>query len=77
MNEAGYGGGFALVWAAMKKQEQADQSIFDSLNPDQIKETASAFADQAAKFIKKHPFESVGGALLVGLLAGLLINRKK
>jgi ElaB/YqjD/DUF883 family membrane-anchored ribosome-binding protein len=60
----------------MKKEEQAE-SILSSLDPEKIKEAASSVADAAAKFIKKHPFETVGGALVLGLLAGLLINRKK
>lgn len=60
----------------MKKQESAE-SVFTSLDPEQIKEAAADVAEEAAKFIKKHPFESVGGALLVGLLVGLFINRKK
>ena len=60
----------------MKKNESNDTRE-PILNPEAIKETASALADQAAKFIKKHPFECVGGALLIGLLAGLFINREK
>lgn len=60
----------------MKKQEPVDESIFSQINPEVMKEAASDLADAAAKFIKKHPFESVGGALIAGLLLGLLIKRK-
>lgn len=47
-----------------------------AIEPEKIKEVAADLADQAAEFIRKHPLESVGGALVAGLLLGLLINRK-
>ena len=59
----------------MKKVEPVE-SLFSSLDPEKIKEAASNVADEAAKIIKKHPFESVGAALVVGVVIGLLINRK-
>jgi ElaB/YqjD/DUF883 family membrane-anchored ribosome-binding protein len=57
----------------MKKTESTDTPTLDQ---EKIKELASQAAIVAAKFIKKHPLESVGGALALGLLVGLLINRK-
>ena len=60
----------------MKKQESSE-SILSQLDPEQIKEVASGVADGISSFIRKHPFESVGAAMLVGLVAGLLIKGKK
>ena len=61
----------------MKKSEPSPvESILSEMDPEKIKEAAASAADQAAKFIRKHPLESVGGALVVGVLIGLLINRK-
>lgn len=57
----------------MKKSEPSE---IPSIDAEKIKEAATNAADIAAKFIKKHPLESVGGALAVGLIIGLLINRK-
>ena len=59
----------------MKKNEEAEpvQTPFD---PEMIKDAASDLAEKAAKFIKKHPLESVGGALVLGLVVGLWIKRK-
>ena len=59
----------------MENNETNDKIGF-SIDPDQIKETAATVAAEAAKLIKKHPFESVGAALLVGLVIGLLVKRK-
>lgn len=62
----------------MKKQtfEEASEKIADALDPEKIKEAAKNAADVATDFIKKHPLESVGGALALGVVIGLLINRK-
>jgi ElaB/YqjD/DUF883 family membrane-anchored ribosome-binding protein len=48
----------------------------EAIDPEKLKATAKQVADIAAEFIKKHPLESVGAALALGLVAGLLINRK-
>jgi ElaB/YqjD/DUF883 family membrane-anchored ribosome-binding protein len=50
--------------------------IFDAVDPEKIKTAAKEVADVASDFIKKHPLESVGAALALGLVVGLLINRK-
>ncbi|MBS1960433.1 MAG: hypothetical protein JST80_13230 [Bdellovibrionales bacterium] len=60
----------------MKKESNTAESILSQLDPDKLKEAASNAADEAAKFIKKHPLESIGAALVAGVLIGLLINRK-
>ena len=57
----------------MKKSDTSETSTLD---PEKIKEAASQAASIAAKFIKKHPLETVGGALVVGVIIGLMINRK-
>jgi ElaB/YqjD/DUF883 family membrane-anchored ribosome-binding protein len=59
----------------MKPSESTD-SLASSLHPEKIKDAASDLAEHAAEFIRKHPLESVGGALVAGLLIGLWINRK-
>lgn len=46
------------------------------LDLEQIKDAASDAAEIAAHFIKKHPLECVGGALLAGLLVGIWIGKK-
>lgn len=62
----------------MKKESApgAAEKIVEALDPEAIKEAAKNAADLATKFIKKHPLESVGGALALGVVIGLLINRK-
>lgn len=60
----------------MKKEPETAESVLSHLDPEKLKEAASNAADEASKFIKKHPLESVGVALVAGVLIGLLINRK-
>jgi len=57
----------------MKKTDTTESSHYD---PEKIKALASQAANVASKFIKKHPIESVAGAMALGLVIGLLINRK-
>ncbi len=46
------------------------------LDLEQIKDAASDAAEIAARFIKKHPLESVGAALLAGVLVGIWVGKK-
>ena len=57
------------------KDEKNGSSPFN-IDAEQIKESAAEFADTAAKLIKKHPIQSVVGALVAGVLVGMLIKRK-
>ena len=52
------------------------EKLGEMLDPEIVKAAAKNAADVAAKFIKKHPLESVGGAFVIGIVVGLLINRK-
>ena len=61
----------------MTKIHDPVESILSKIDPEKLKEAASGAADEVAKFIKKHPFESVVGALLAGFVIGVLITRKK
>jgi len=58
------------------KSEDLARNLDDALDREKIKAAAKAAADLAGDFIKKHPLESVGGALALGIVIGLLINRK-
>lgn len=59
----------------MKKNEAPETSDFN-LDSDKVKEVASNLANEATKFIKKHPLASVGGALIAGFILGLLVKKK-
>lgn len=61
----------------MKKNEETSENQFQALSPEAIREMAKKSADSAIQFIKKHPLESVGGALVTGFFIGFFINRKK
>lgn len=42
----------------------------------ELKGAAEDLADDAAKFIRKYPLRTVGGAFAVGVLLGAWLNRK-
>lgn len=44
---------------------------------DEVKNYAGEQKDKTANIIKEHPFLAVGGALVGGLLIGLLITRRR
>jgi ElaB/YqjD/DUF883 family membrane-anchored ribosome-binding protein len=46
-------------------------------DPEAIKEAASNAAESVAEYIRKHPYQTVGAAFAVGLLAGLYLNKRK
>jgi ElaB/YqjD/DUF883 family membrane-anchored ribosome-binding protein len=49
----------------------------DILNdPEAIKEAAGKAADTVADYIRKHPYQTVGTAFAVGLLAGLFFSKR-
>ena len=45
-------------------------------NLDEVKEAAEEGLKEVDQVIRKHPYESVGAALVAGLLIGALLNRK-
>lgn len=53
---------------------EAAKEKFQSL--DDVKEAAEEGMKEADRMIRKHPYESVGVALVAGLLIGALINRR-
>ena len=56
-----------------KKIESAKERFRDL---DDVKEAAEEGMKEADRTIRKHPYESVGVALVVGLLIGALLNRR-
>ena len=56
-----------------KKIESAKERFQDL---DDVKEAAEEGMKEADRMIRKHPYESVGVALVVGLLIGALLNRR-
>ncbi|NDC79771.1 MAG: DUF883 domain-containing protein [Verrucomicrobia bacterium] len=56
-----------------KKIESAKEK-FQSL--EDVKEVAEEGIKEADRMIRKHPYESVGVALVAGLMIGALINRR-
>ena len=56
-----------------KKIELAKERFQDL---DDVKEAAEEGMKEADRMIRKHPYESVGVALVVGLLVGALLNRR-
>ena len=56
-----------------KKIESAKEK-FQSL--EDVKEAAEEGMKEADRMIRKHPYESVGVALVAGLLIGALLNRR-
>ena len=56
-----------------KKIESAKERFRDM---DDVKEAAEEGMKEADRMIRKHPYESVGVALVVGLLIGALLNRR-
>jgi len=56
-----------------KKIESAKERFRDL---DDVKEAAEEGMKEADRMIRKHPYESVGVALVVGLLIGALLNRR-
>lgn len=45
-------------------------------NLDDVKEAAEEGLKEVDQVIRKHPYESVGAALVAGLIIGALLNRK-
>ena len=45
-------------------------------NLDDVKEAAEEGLREVDQVIRKHPYESVGAALVAGLIIGALLNRK-
>ena len=58
----------------MNKPESAENA--SPVDPEAIKVAVSDISDAAVKFIKKHPLECVGAAVLLGLVVGLIVKRK-
>lgn len=56
-----------------KKIESAKERFRDL---DDVKEAAEEGMKEADRMIRKHPYESVGVALVAGLLIGALLNRR-
>ena len=58
----------------LAKKIQSAKERFRDL--DDVKEAAEEGMKEADRMIRKHPYESVGVALVVGLLIGALLNRR-
>jgi len=57
----------------VRKIEAAKERFQDF---DDVKEAAEEGMKEADRVIRKHPYESVGVALVAGLLIGALVNRR-
>ena len=66
------------VDAAVKKKQDKLNDALDSAKASahQLEERAAAGARAADRIIREHPYETVGVAFGVGLLIGILVNRK-
>jgi ElaB/YqjD/DUF883 family membrane-anchored ribosome-binding protein len=52
-------------------------SVQESEGAEQMKEAASALAEEAAAFVRKYPLPSVLGALAAGVILGSLAGRRR
>jgi ElaB/YqjD/DUF883 family membrane-anchored ribosome-binding protein len=57
----------------VRKMEAAKERFHDL---DDVKEAAEEGLKEVDQVIRKHPYESVGAALVAGLILGALLNRK-
>ena len=57
----------------VRKLEAAKEKFQDM---DDVKEAAEEGMKEADRMIRKHPYESVGVALVAGLVIGALLNRR-
>lgn len=55
-----------------------DSNTIDQLNHfrDEAMDKAAAYYEQSERYIRKNPFYFIGGAAVLGCLAGLLLSRK-
>lgn len=61
---------------SVKKKREKLSDALDSARASAIQAKAAAGAREADRVIREHPYEAVGVAFGVGLLIGVLINRK-
>lgn len=56
-----------------------DPNKMDQLNhlKDEAMDKASVFYEQSEKYIRQNPFYFIGGAVVVGYLAGMMLSRKQ
>jgi len=58
----------------LARKLEAAKKRFQSL--DDVKEAAEEGLKEVDQVIRKHPYESVGAALVAGLIIGALLNRR-
>jgi len=58
----------------LARKLEAAKERFQSL--DDVKEAAEEGLKEVDQVIRKHPYESVGAALVAGLIIGALLNRR-
>ncbi len=58
----------------LAKKIEAAKERFQDL--DDVKEAAEEGMKEADRMLRKHPYESVGVALVVGVMIGALLNRR-
>jgi len=58
----------------LARKLEAAKDRFQSL--DDVKEAAEEGLKEVDQVIRKHPYESVGAALVAGLIIGALLNRR-
>ncbi|NBT90875.1 MAG: DUF883 domain-containing protein [Verrucomicrobia bacterium] len=58
----------------LARKLEAAKEKFQSL--DDVKEAAEEGLKEVDQVIRKHPYESVGAALVAGLIIGALLNRR-
>ena len=58
----------------LTRKIEAAKARFKNLND--VKEVAEEGLKEVDQVIRKHPYESVGAALVAGLIIGALLNRK-
>jgi ElaB/YqjD/DUF883 family membrane-anchored ribosome-binding protein len=63
-----------MVRKELARSIEAAKDRFQNL--DDVKEAAEEGLKEVDQVIRKHPYESVGAALVAGLILGALLNRK-
>jgi ElaB/YqjD/DUF883 family membrane-anchored ribosome-binding protein len=63
-----------IVRKELARKIEAAKDRFQNL--DDVKEAAEEGLKEVDQVIRKHPYESVGAALVAGLIIGALLNRK-
>jgi ElaB/YqjD/DUF883 family membrane-anchored ribosome-binding protein len=56
---------------------QSEPAHDEPFNAERLKKLGADAAEDVAQFIKKYPLQTVGGVLVLGVVLGLMINKKR